>query len=390
MSLNEQSPSSDERRVVELIRELPPTSLSAERRAAIGARLVASAAAASTVHRAASARGAVPIRVVAAFAAVFVAAAAILVIWMHVGAGASAAHPLFRASVHGLNGARFVRSGPQPDEVVRLFDGVVAVEVSPLQVGERFRVVVGDGEVEVRGTAFEVRATNDHLVMVRVTHGRVEVHDAENRVSVLTAGDSWSPRVGSTRSGTAESSSAPLPTLPPTVAPVASPAAKPLVALSTSSAAIVASADSRASPRLESRGGSNAPPLAPVARPEEVAFQEGVSLLRAGDAAGAASAFAIVPASDALAEDARFFGAIALARSGGASGAKALQSFLDTFPASPHRGEAAVALGWLLVASGDPAGAERAFRVGLGSSDERVRASGEEGLRRLDVPLARP
>src|SRR5207302_1565888 len=80
------------------------------------------------------------------------------------------------ASAHGTilaqPGAEFIRLGQPPDEIVRLSQGTLTVEVSPLGAGERFRVITSDAEVEVRGTAFDVVAAADRLTAVRVHHGR--------------------------------------------------------------------------------------------------------------------------------------------------------------------------------------------------------------------------
>ncbi len=71
------------------------------------------------------------------------------------------------------------------------FDGTVTVEVDRLQPGERFRIVTGDAEVEVRGTAFDVTAAGDRLRSVRVMHGSVEVRPAGGSVRILSPGQAW-------------------------------------------------------------------------------------------------------------------------------------------------------------------------------------------------------
>ncbi len=96
-----------------------------------------------------------------------------------------------RGVVHAHAGARYSLAALPPDEIVRLSDGVIDVDVQPLRAGERFRVVVGTDEVEVRGTSFEVVAAADHLATVHVVHGRVEVRQHGGQVAVLTAGQSW-------------------------------------------------------------------------------------------------------------------------------------------------------------------------------------------------------
>ena len=75
-------------------------------------------------------------------------------------------------------GAHWELSSRSPDEVVRLYDGTIDVAVTPLGSGERFRVVVGASEIEVRGTAFRVVARAGELLSVTVTRGTVEVRPA--------------------------------------------------------------------------------------------------------------------------------------------------------------------------------------------------------------------
>ena len=91
---------------------------------------------------------------------------------------------------------------PQPDAVfqhvergsterVRLIDGSVDFKVEKLDNEERFLVLVGQAEVEVRGTHFEVVATDDRLEDVIVTEGLVEVR-ADGRTVNVAAGQRWS------------------------------------------------------------------------------------------------------------------------------------------------------------------------------------------------------
>ena len=81
---------------------------------------------------------------------------------------------------------------PGPDEVFRLVRGVASFEVRPLEDGERFRVLAGDGVVEVRGTSFTVEVREGRLVQVDVSEGHVLVDVEERRVASLVAGGSWS------------------------------------------------------------------------------------------------------------------------------------------------------------------------------------------------------
>ncbi len=258
-----------------------------------------------------------------------------------------------RAKVSARPGTVFSRQGSQPDEIVRLREGTVAVEVTRLQPGERFRVVTGDGEVEVRGTAFEVTARGDRLDHVRVLHGRVEVRPAGRGAALLGAGDEWN--------------------------------------VSSGSAAESVKVPTRARERLASLARSDrvvaAPPEQPPADPgseSERHFRAGWTALRSGDAAAAVLAFELgqrSPGATALKEDLDFWRAVALARAGRVGDARAsLDEFLDRHAASPRAGEAAAMVGWLLLDAGDLDGAAARFTLAAGDHADQARRSGREGL----------
>ncbi len=101
------------------------------------------------------------------------------------------ARPRSHAVVHASTGAAFVIASAPPDETLRLRGGTVEVQVDPLGPGERFRVVTGDGEVEVRGTAFSVSAADDRLADVSVAHGRVEIRPRDGAPALLGPGQAW-------------------------------------------------------------------------------------------------------------------------------------------------------------------------------------------------------
>ena len=92
----------------------------------------------------------------------------------------------------------------------------------------------------------------------------------------------------------------------------------------------------------------------------EAAFGSGLQLLRAGRNAAAADAFdraaALAPAGPAGGRRLVLAGGGAGACGRGAAGRTALAQFLDRYPFSARRGEAAVMLGWLLFDRGDRAG----------------------------------
>lgn len=108
-----------------------------------------------------------------------------------------AASPAPRATVAADEQTRFEHftrhsEGSQldRDEVVRLTQGTVRLSVEKLRPTERFRVIAGDGEVEVRGTEFTVTADGDRLESVRVISGRVVVR-VGGLERVLGANDRW-------------------------------------------------------------------------------------------------------------------------------------------------------------------------------------------------------
>jgi len=255
--------------------------------------------------------------------------------------------PASRAAVRAVGAARFVRVQTPPDEIIRLDEGTIVLEVASLPPGERFRVQTDDGAVEVRGTRFEVSASQRRLVAVSVSKGRVEVRSEAGALAVLDPGDEWVHKA------------------PP--AEVTPPATS--------------------SPR------GNLKPLASPAatrdqatRAAKMSFDRAWSLLRQGHARDAAALFAEVErdARDAgTREDALYWRAVATARTG--DGAEAQRLFVDLlqrFPRASRGGQAATALGWLLLDGGDTAAAARAFERAINDESPAIRASAAEGLRR--------
>ena len=70
----------------------------------------------------------------------------------------------YRGWVDPRAGSVYSVVNAQPDEMIRFREGSITVKVQKLAAKERFRVIVGDGEVEVRGTIFDVDAAADRLV----------------------------------------------------------------------------------------------------------------------------------------------------------------------------------------------------------------------------------
>ncbi|HEY6038391.1 MAG TPA: FecR domain-containing protein [Kofleriaceae bacterium] len=259
-----------------------------------------------------------------------------------------------RGHVHPLPGAVFTAASHVPDEIVTLHDGTIHLDVDPLRAGERFRVVIGKSEIEVRGTAFEVTANHDRLVDVHVLHGRVEVRPEGRATIVLVAGGDWTD--------------APV-ALPVAPAPVAPPVSSP--------------------PRPQLRAAS-LPPRVVLPSTDQVAYNDAWTALRDSQfelaAADFAKALASAPAG-ALADDARFWHAVALARGHAAGPAiYAFRELVDQHPGSIHAGEASAMLGWLLVDAKRLDEARERFTAAINDPSSKVRASAQAGIDALDSP----
>ncbi|MEO6776011.1 MAG: FecR domain-containing protein [Kofleriaceae bacterium] len=252
-----------------------------------------------------------------------------------------------RGHVHPLPGAVFTAASHVPDEIVTLHDGTIHLDVDPLHAGERFRVVIGTSEVEVRGTAFDVTAAHDHLVGVHVLHGRVVVRPFDRDAVVLVAGGDW-------RDPPITAAEAPVPPTP--------------------------------RPRIHA-----APPTPPASpSPDQLAYDDAWTALRGSrfDTAAAYFAKALVAApGGALADDARFWHAVALARDHAVRPAiAAFRELVDEHPGSTHAGEASAMLGWLLVDAKHLDEARERFAAATNDPSPRVRASARAGIDALDSP----
>ncbi len=294
--------------------------------------------------------------------------------------------PKSRASVRALAAARFTRVSAPPDERILLREGVIVLDVVRLVRGERFRVVTDDAEVEVRGTHFEVSASGGRLIAVRVTSGRVQVTSRAGALAMLEAGDEW---VGGAAS-------------PATAVAAPTDSTDPRTGSGDWHAGTGADSSQRTkparrgSPPIRDREGprrsTGAPGTADRPRPSAVtaSFDRGWSLLRKGDTQEAAAVFAEVESAaggGSLAEDAAYWRAVAIARGGDSVAARNLfAEFLRRFPASPRRGEASVALGWILLESRRTDEARSAFERAAADPSAPVRASAAEGLRRTGTP----
>ncbi|HEY6462024.1 MAG TPA: zf-HC2 domain-containing protein, partial [Polyangiaceae bacterium] len=131
----------------------------------------------------------------------------------------------FAATVAPSDGARWSQQRAHGVERVTLEEGTLRVHVRPQRVGERFLVVLPDGELEVRGTTFDVRVVARVTLAVHVDEGVVELRLAGQPARRLTAGEDWPPIPQGRMSGVVAASSAAsapslssLPPLPPIAA----------------------------------------------------------------------------------------------------------------------------------------------------------------------------
>jgi ferric-dicitrate binding protein FerR (iron transport regulator) len=348
------------RHIHTLLRDAPPEPLSADRVSTLRARILSTAVESHESRRK-------PSRLwkVAAALSFTAAMAAGATLWLmpH-----RAENPAVQVSVVAHSDAtRFAQVGTPADRIVRLFDGSVTVEVQRLTAPQRFRVMTGDAEVEVRGTAFDVTAHGDHLNEVRVLHGRVEVRTPNQGLRVLSAGERWNavePPVP-----TAAPSSAPAPVeAPPTIA-AAAPAA-----------------NTPAAPAVSSR-------VAPLASspndPAEEAFKAGWIALRAGEYGSAINAFdrCTRAPSSRVAEDASFWRLIALSRANRPNAVITDGSaFLRRYPGSSRRGEVHLMIGKLLAKGGGQPTARAHFDAAAADPNPAIRERAEAELRRLEAP----
>lgn len=302
--------------------------------------------------------------------------------------------------VHPHPGASYLASPAGPDEIVRLTDGVVDIEVEPLAPGERFRVVVGGAEIEVRGTAFTVAASAEHLTGVSVARGRVDVRPEAGAPAVLVTGQSWhvalvtavEPAPPVTAPQPPQSRIAPVPRRAAMSGPPPSPRAASPIAARAATLAAPHNAEPRVATEPAPDGAAAKPetakPETTAARnSEELSYDQAWEALRANNFTRAASGFSrvvLLAPDSALVEDASFWRAVALAR--GKRSAEALaafRDFLDAYPRSARAGEASAMLGWILIDARAYDEAERRFRAAAEDGNPAVRTSATAGLAAL-------
>ena len=292
------------------------------------------------------------------------------------------------AAVRVIGSASYERTRTGGDEIIRLEAGTIDLEVRPLAAAERLRVVVGDAAVEVRGTHFDVTASEGRLQAVRVFHGAVDVAVGERQVARLGEGDQWMA-----------SPPAPLPARAIADAVVGNGApVKSAIAADesgTATSGLSAHSTSRtAGPRRPVLALASHTAATAIQPADHAAFEQGWALLRQGDFMDAAAAFADLERhapGDAIVEDALFWRGVALARAGQKVQARAaVASFVGRFPQSARAGEASASLGWLLLEDGDRVGARTLFERAARDRSERVRSSARSGLQQIEATEKNP
>ncbi len=261
--------------------------------------------------------------------------------------------PSFAASVTPRGPADWDQAREGSSERVALREGELSLQVRKQHDGERFVVAVPDGEVEVRGTTFQVGVHHGETTRVHVDTGVVVVR--VHGESVLAAGESWAP--------------APEAAASPAVSEV--PAATPLVVDRPPSAV---------------HRSSSPPPHVSAARPPEPAvraasegdaevaeYGRAVDAYRLGrfqQAADLLGAFARAHPASPLLEDATFIQAASLASAGQTHAAATVAAeHARRFPASFHRKDAAVLVARDLRDQGDCAAARQAVGPWLAAAE---------------------
>lgn len=343
--------------------------------------------------------GAAPRRwplVAAGFAAGALAAAAIALLVMR---PQHAAAPASYAQIESSSGAELAHTRTPTvtgtDETVRIKSGTLRVAVPAVRTGDHVRVRTADAAVEGTGS-YEVTVVRDALASVTVAAGTASVTvTGQERAVFLAAGETWrAPVITADLAVSAPPTPAPTTATPVTrPAPVASvvrASSQPVLPAPPSAPAITAAdppheAVTAPPPAEAAITATETPRVATPPGPTatERHFQAGTALLRAGKPADAAIELGAAAdgGTDALAADARYFQAIALAKAGHPAEAEhALVAFLDHAPTSIRRGRAAVMLARLLLERGDRTSARAWFEAASKDADPAVAAAGRAGL----------
>jgi hypothetical protein len=224
----------------------------------------------------------------------------------------------FAGSVTAVPGAEWVQARHERVETVRLTKGELWIVVRKQTQGERFLVVTPDGELEVRGTTFDIVVDGYSTRYVHVVEGRVAVRLRNRPALELTDGGTWDR--DALEASTSAAVAAPIPASVP-------------VALAESS-----------TPREEGLRPLVTSP--PAGDDGSAAYEAAMKLYLSAHFAEAAEAFRqfeVRYRHSSFLEDATFLEALSLTKAGHAdAGALVASRHLAEFPRSFHAKEASV------------------------------------------------
>jgi hypothetical protein len=195
--------------------------------------------------------------------------------------------------------------------------GQLELSVNHLHADQRFLIELPDGELEVKGTRFVVQADSAHTLAVRVIEGRVALRLRGRAPSLLAAGDAFAAPAIAEAKQPAPVPDQPLQPRPPTP--------------SSKSRRDRSSTDASAGARREPR-----PNADPAPAQTESTFSLAMAAFSGGDFGRADELFARFEREhpgDTRIEDTLFLRAVARARRGDESGARAIaRDYLARFP----------------------------------------------------------
>lgn len=271
------------------------------------------------------------------------ACVAAALLWGRDGTPTHSAQTVVRAQVRLAAGAAGVSVRNGPDSVYRLERGAAEFSVPHLRDGQRYRVLAGDGSVEVRGTRFRVEVDGTRLARVRCFEGRVEVRVEEALVAVLEAGARWQRPAPQTSARETAGVADPARRVGPEVMARPGSAGRPRPDPPANEGA----PPRRTPPRegLEARAAEPAPAASDARPGVDAAFARGWAALADGRSAQAAAAFDALaqhPGLDAARRaDLLYWSAVAHHRAGeDAAAVELARRVVDRHPQSWHAADA--------------------------------------------------
>lgn len=277
-------------------------------------------------------------------------------------------------------------SSAEPAAPAALAEGTTAFDAKqPIQLRRGTTTITAPA-----GARFDVEVRGDQVRLVSVGSGWVVVAGDRAAATIVVEHQTWQLDVASAAPAAPALAPPPDTHAVPVAIPV--PPAAPVPARSTRrvttapidrSAALPRSAAPPPAPPPPAPTPATDPPLAtPRPSPGERDFHDGLRALFAGDLPVAVAALdRACSASSSSQDDICYWAAVAWLRSGDRSRARrGFSDMLAHWPNSTHAGEANVALGWLLLDSGDRAAARARFAAAVNDRIPSVRADAVRGL----------